>query len=73
MLAIIHYTTRNKLLVATGADAKTMKRIRTLWTMGPIIYLGAILLSFLSTEASFAVYAATLAFYVLASSLGFGR
>ncbi|HZY94282.1 MAG TPA: hypothetical protein VFE98_05390 [Candidatus Bathyarchaeia archaeon] len=43
MLAIIRYTTTNKLLLATGPDAKTMKRIRTLWTMGPIIYLAAIL------------------------------
>ncbi len=60
MLTIMAYTSRKKILVAVGEDAKVMKRIMTLWRIGPVIYLVAILLSFLSTEASFTVYVAAL-------------
>ncbi len=73
MLAIIAYTSREKILVAVGVDAKIMRRIRRLWMIGPVIYFVAILLSFVSTETSFAIYVAALVFYVLISSLGFRR
>lgn len=73
MLAIIGYASREKILVAVGVDAKIMKRIRRLWMIGPVIYFVAILLSFVSTGTSLAIYVAALAFYVLMSSLGFRR
>lgn len=73
MLAIMSYASREKILVAVGEDAKIIKRIMTLWRTGPVIYLAAILISFLSVEASFTIYVVALAFYVLSSSLGVRR
>ena len=71
MLGILSYTARNGLLVIPEHDERVMRRIRTRWRTGPWIYFGAILLSFLSPLASFAVYVGALVFLVFQSSFGF--
>jgi uncharacterized membrane protein len=71
MQGILSYTTRNKLLVVPEHDEGIMQRIRARWRTGPFIYLGAILLSFISPVASFAVYVGALVFLVLQSSFGY--
>ena len=71
MQGILSYTTRNKLLVVPEHDEGIMQRIRARWRTGPFIYLAAILLSFVSPVASFAVYVGALVFLVLQSSFGY--
>lgn len=71
MLGILSYTARNGLLVIPEHDERVIRRIRTRWRTGPWIYFGAILLSFLSPLASFAVYVGALVFLVFQSSFGF--
>ena len=71
MLGILSYSARNGLLVVPEHDERVMQRIRARWRIGPWIYLGAILLSFLSPLASFAVYVGALIFLVFQSSFGF--
>ncbi len=73
MLSILSYSARNGLLVVPEHDERVMQRIRARWRTGPWIYFGAILLSFLSPLASFAVYVGALIFLVFQSSLGFRR
>ena len=71
MLGILSYSARNGLLVVPEHDKRLVDRIRARWRTGPWIYLGAILLSFLSPLASFAVYVGALVFLVFQSSFGF--
>src|SRR6267143_1403386 len=71
MLGILSYSARNGLLVVPEHEERVIQRIRARWRTGPWIYLGAILLSFLSPLASFAVYVGALIFLVIQSSFGF--
>jgi len=71
MLGILSYSARNGLLVVPEHDRRVLQRIRARWRTGPWIYLGAILLSFLSPLASFAIYVGALIFLVFLSSFGF--
>jgi uncharacterized membrane protein len=71
MLGILAYSTRNNLLVVPEHDKRVLQRIRARWRRGPWIYLGAIMLSFLSPLISFAVYVGALIFLVFQSSFGF--
>jgi uncharacterized membrane protein len=71
MLGILSYSARNSLLVVPEHDERVLQRIRARWRTGPWIYLGAILLSFLSPLVSFAVYVGALVFLVIQSSFGF--
>ncbi len=71
MQAILAYTARNRLLVAEGWDARIMGRINLLWRAGMLIYIAAILLSFISPGVSVGVYVAALFFFPLSSIFGF--
>lgn len=72
MLSILWYAARAKMLVVgSEAEARTIDRIVLLWRLGPIIYGGAIAVSFINPLISVAIYGISLAFYVLSSSIGF--
>jgi uncharacterized membrane protein len=67
MLGILSYSSRTGLLVGPERDEKVMGRIRSRWRTGPVLYLAAILLSFISPLVSFAAYVGSLIFMVLQS------
>jgi uncharacterized membrane protein len=67
MLSILSYSSRTGLLVVPERDEKVMGRIRSRWRTGPLLYLAAILLSFISPLISFAAYVASLIFMVVQS------
>jgi TMEM175 potassium channel family protein len=67
MLGILSYSSRTGLLVVPERDERVMGRIRSRWRTGPILYLSAILLSFVSPWISFAAYTASLIFMVVQS------
>ena len=73
MLAILSYSASGKLMIVPEHEEVIMGRIRTRWRQGTLLYFGAILLSFLSPAASFAVYVGTLTFMILQSTFGFRR
>ena len=73
MLAILSYSASGKLMIVPEHEEGIMGRIRTRWRQGTMLYFGAILLSFLSPAASFAVYVGTLTFMILQSTFGFRR
>ena len=68
MLSILSYSSRTGLLVVPERDVRVMARIRSRWRTGPVFYLAAILLSFISPQISFAAYVAILIFMVVQSS-----
>ena len=67
MLGILSYSSRTGLLVVPERDERNMTRIRSRWRTGPVFYLVAILLSFVSPLISFAGYIAILIFLVVQS------
>jgi uncharacterized membrane protein len=67
MLGILSYSSRTGLLVVSERDERVMGRIRSRWRTGPLLYLSAILLSFVSPWISFAAYTASLIFMVVQS------
>ena len=67
MLGILSYSSRAGLLVVPERDERIMARIRSRWRTGPIFYLVAIMLSFVSPLISFAAYVAILIFMVVQS------
>ena len=67
MLGILSYSSRTGLLVVPERDEGNMARIRSRWRTGPVFYLVAILLSFVSPLISFAGYIAILIFLVVQS------
>ena len=67
MLGILSYSSRTGLLVVPERDERIMARIRSRWRTGPVFYLVAILLSFVSPLISFAAYVAILIFMVVQS------
>ena len=67
MLGILSYSSRTGLLVVPERDERSMARIRSRWRTGPVFYLIAILLSFVSPLISFAAYIAILIFLVVQS------
>ena len=67
MLSIFSYSGRTGLLVVPERDERVMGRIRSRWRTGPLLYLAAILLSFISPLISFAAYVASLIFMVVQS------
>jgi uncharacterized membrane protein len=67
MLSILSYSSRTGLLVVPERDVRVMARIRSRWRTGPVFYLAAILLSFVSPQISFAAYVAILIFMVVQS------
>lgn len=67
MLSILSYSSRTGLLAVPERDEKNMARIRSRWRTGPVFYLVAILLSFVSPLISFAGYIAILIFLVVQS------
>ncbi len=71
MQAILAYTARNKLLTVEGWDTRIMGRISLLWRAGMVIYLTAILLSFVSPAISVGNYVAALLLFRLSSIFGF--
>jgi len=71
MLGFLAYSAQNRLLVAEGHDEVLVRRIMGRWRIGSVIYGAAILLSFVNTGISLAIYAFVLAFLVLQSALGY--
>ncbi len=71
MLGFLGYASRNDLLVADGHEGELVKRIISRWRIGTLIYGSAILLSFVSTLVSLAIYVLVLVLLVLQSALGF--
>ena len=67
MLGILSYSSRTGLLVVPEKDLRVMARVRSRWRIGPVFYLAAILLSFISPQISFAEYVAILIFMVVQS------
>jgi uncharacterized membrane protein len=67
MLGILSYSSRTGLLVVPEKDLRVMGRVRSRWRTGPVFYLAAILLSFISPQISFAAYVAILIFMVVQS------
>lgn len=67
MLGILSYSSRTGLLVVPQRDERVIERIRSRWRTGPVFYLIAIILSFLSPLISFAAYVAILIFMVFQS------
>jgi uncharacterized membrane protein len=67
MLGILSYSGRTGLLAVPERDEKVMGRIRSRWRTGPLLYLAAILLSFISPLISFTAYVGSLIFMVLQS------
>jgi uncharacterized membrane protein len=64
------YATRRKLLISNVLDEKLMNRVNRRLSGGPVIYLGAILISYISgiPQIAIAIYVVALAYYVLTSS-----
>jgi uncharacterized membrane protein len=71
MLGFLGYAAKNRLLVAEGHDEVLVGRIMGRWRIGTVIYGAAILLSFISTSISLAIYVFVLVFLVLQSALGY--
>ena len=71
MLAILSYSAGTKLMAVPAAEEVVMGRIRSRWRQGTILYLGAVLLSFVSPAVSLALYVGTLIFMILQSTFGF--
>jgi hypothetical protein len=67
MLGILSYSSRTGLLVVPERDERVIARIRSRWRTGPLLYLAAILLSFISPLISFAAYVALLIVRVVQS------
>jgi len=67
MLSILSYSSRTRLLVVPERDERFMARVRSRWRTGPVFYLVAILMSFVSPLISFAAYVAILIFMVVQS------
>ena len=67
MLGILSYSSRTGLLVVPERDERIMARVRSRWRTGPVFYLVAILLSFVSPWISFGAYVAILIFMVVQS------
>jgi uncharacterized membrane protein len=67
MLSILSYSGRVHLLIVPEKDQGVMRRIRSRWRTGPVLYFVAILLSFISPLISFAAYVAILVFMVVQS------
>jgi uncharacterized membrane protein len=66
--AIWHYAIRAGLLTP-GADERDVSGITRSYLPGPLLYLTAALLAFVSADASLAAYAAIAIFYVASASL----
>jgi uncharacterized membrane protein len=64
------YALRWKLVNPDGMDEKMMGIINRRLTWGPVLYLLAMAISFVSPVISESIYAGTLVYYVFASSLG---
>jgi uncharacterized membrane protein len=71
MLGFLGYSWKSGLLVAEGHDSVLVQRIIGRWRIGMAIYGSAILLSFVSTAISLAIYVFVLVFLVLQSALGY--
>jgi len=71
MQGFLAYAAQNRILVAEGHDQVLVRRIVGRWRIGTLIYASAILLSFINTEISLAIYVFVLAFLVLQSAVGF--
>jgi len=67
MLTILSYSSRTGLLLVRERDERIMGRVRSRWRTGPVFYLVAIILSFVSPLISFAAYVAILIFMVVQS------
>ena len=67
MLSILSYSSRTGLLVVPERDERVMARVRSRWRTGPVLYLAAILLSFINPWISFPAYVAILIFMVVQS------
>jgi drug/metabolite transporter superfamily protein YnfA len=66
--AIWHYAIRAGLLTP-GADERDVSGITRSYLPGPLLYLTAALLAFVSADASLVAYAAIAIFYVASASL----
>jgi uncharacterized membrane protein len=71
MQGFLAYAAQNRLLIAEGHDEVLVRRIVGRWRIGTLIYGSAILLSFINTGVSLAIYVFVLVFLVLQSALGF--
>jgi uncharacterized membrane protein len=67
ILGILSYSSRTGLLVVPERDERVIGRIRSRWRTGPLLYLAAIVLSFVSPWISFAASVVALIFMVLQS------
>jgi ABC-type microcin C transport system permease subunit YejE len=67
MLGILSYSGRTGMLVVPERDEGVMRRIRSRWRTGPVLYLVAIFLSFVNPLMSFVAYVAILFFMVVQS------
>jgi uncharacterized membrane protein len=72
MQGFLQYAVRSKMLIAEGDAAELMNRIIFRWRLGVIIYSSAIVVSFVSTQISVAIYVIALCYYVISSSLRTG-
>jgi len=70
MQGFLAYASRKGHLIADG-EAGTVQKIVGRWKVGTLVYASAILLSFVNTEVSLAIYVIVLVFLVLQSALGF--
>lgn len=67
MLGILSYSSRTGLLAVSEREGSVVRRIRSRWRTGTIMYLTAIILSFISPLISFTAYVAILTFVVVQS------
>jgi uncharacterized membrane protein len=71
MQGFLSYGLHSGAIVADGHGAKTVEGIVKRWRLGSLIYSSAIVISFVDTEVSVAIYGVALCFYVISSSVGF--
>jgi uncharacterized membrane protein len=69
MQTFLQYAVRSKMLIAEGESKTIIEKIIFRWRLGVAIYSSAILVSFVSTEVSIAIYVLALCFYVFSSGL----
>lgn len=72
VIGLWYYARSRKLLIADNLDEDVLNSINKRLTGGPLIYLGAILISYITglPEVAIAIYVIALVYYVLASTFG---